>query len=413
MTHKNAILFRRITCCCICAIIVLSSSISIAVETTNTFSVRAYGAKGDGVADDSAAFQKAFEQAIAASNAVVHIPAGVYRLDRQVSVSFKGAVGNGLVVCGDGQGASAIHCFNTNGAIQIRSELCQTQVGIRDLSFFAALPGAGTALEVTSSLRGVRNYRTLTVQNVDMRGLGLPTRNYFSRGLNATAQWRPLFQNVIFAGILDPALKENDPANDDLRHKPEYGICADWSYAPSFQHCYAWSCHTGYRIVSRDLKPEGPEDGAFYRCTAVGTRIGIDINTPIIEPQLVIEACHINCRDMGIRIRNRKFFHVLNCLLYSSTEERQAYTDILIENSWAGLISGNTFHSPHPDNMKPQPISKRTCVTIDAKSRDILLNANIFNGKGAALQVEDGAKGIKAANNQYINPHLTVPEVYR
>lgn len=374
--------------------------------TSVVVSVRDCGAKGDGVADDSGAFQKAFEQAVRADHAVLRVPGGAYRLGRQVSVQFKGAVGNGLTIAGDGQGVSVIHCANTNGALRLRNELCQTQVTIRDLTVMANIPDAGTALEVSSSLRGVRNYRTLTVQNVDMRGAGLPTRNFFRRGLCATAQWRPVFQNVVFAGILDPKLGENDLANDALRHKPEYGFCADWSYAPSFQHCYAWSCHTGYRVVSRDLKPEGPEDGAFYRCAAVGTRIGIDVETPIIEPQLVIDACHLNCREVGVRLRNRKLFHITNCLFYAQTEDQLAYTDIAIANCWAGQITGNMFHSPHPKNLQKEPPSKRVCVAVDKQSKHISISGNTFNGKGVASRVEPGATGIQTLNNQFINPQV-------
>lgn len=372
-------------------------------------SVRDCGAKGDGSTGDSDAFQQAFEQAAASDHAVIRIPPGAYRLDRQVSVEFRGAVGNGLTIAGDGQGVSVLHCASAGGALRIRSELCQTQVTIRDLTLLADIPDAGTAIEVSSSLRGVRNYRTLTVQNVDMRGNGLPTRNFFSRGLCATNQWRPIFQNVVFAGILDPKLSESDPANDALRHKPEYGFCADWSYAPTFQHCYAWACHTGYRIVSRDLKPEGPEDGAFYRCTAVGTRIGMDIDTPIIEPQLVIDACHLNCREAGVRLRNRKFFHITNCLFYCQTEDQLPYTDIDIANCWAGFVTGNHFHSPHPKNLQKDPPSLRTCIAIDKQSRHISVTGNLFNGKGVAVRVERGAMDVQTLQNQIINPHVLKP----
>ena len=373
-------------------------------------SVRDCGAKGDGVTDDSRAFQQAFEQAAASDHALVRIPPGAYQLKQQVSVEFKGAVGNGFAVVGDGQGVSVIHCANTSGALRIRSELCQTQVTVRDLTLMADIPDAGTAIEVSSSLRGVRNYRTLTVQNVDMRCNSLPTRNFFSRGLNATAQWRPIFQNVVFSGILDPKLSESDPANDGLRHKPEYGFCADWSYAPVFQNCYAWACHTGYRVVSRDLKPEGPEDSAFYRCTAVGTRIGMDIDTPIIEPQLVMDACHINCREAGVRLRNRKFFHITNCLFYSQTEDKVPYTDIDIANCWAGLVTGNMFHSPHPQNARKEPSSKRTCIAIDKDSKHISITGNIFNGKGIAIRAEDGSTDIQTQPNPVINPQVIGPD---
>ena len=119
--------------------------------------VRECGAVGDGVADDSAAFQKAFDQAAAAAHATIRIPAGAYRLARRVEMKFAGAVGNGLALIGDGQGVSVVHCANTNGALKVRSELCQTQVTVRDLTLLADIPDAGTALEVSSSARGVRN----------------------------------------------------------------------------------------------------------------------------------------------------------------------------------------------------------------------------------------------------------------
>ena len=394
----------------------LGSNVAPVATTALTVkvSVRDCGARGDGTVDDSVAFQKAFEQAVTADHAVVYIQAGAYRLDHQVAVAFHGAVDNGLLVLGDGQGVSVIHCNNTNGAIKIRNELCKTAITIRDLSLVAAIPDAGTALEVSSSKRGVRNYRTLTVQNVDMRGEDLPPHKFFSRGLYALAQWRPIFQNVIFGGVLDPKLKEADPTHDALNHRPEFGFAADWSYAPSFQHCYAWTCHTGYRIVSRDSEGEERiEDGAFYRCTAVGTRIGIDVDTSGIMPQLVIDTCHLNCREVGVRLQNRKFVFIKDCLFYGETSDQCAYTDIQIQNCWAGLISGNMFHTPTVENIHKDPRSKRTCISLDKHSKDFLITANTFNAKGLAIAVEEGAKEIKTANNQYINPYVTTTKGYR
>jgi hypothetical protein len=373
-------------------------------------SLRDHGARGDGRDDDSAAFQAALELAVASPHARVRIPAGTYRLEKQVIVRFRGGVDEGLAITGDGQGVSVIRCANEDGALSLHSELCQTQVSVRDLTLVAAIPSAGTALGVSSPPRGVRNYRTLTVENVDIRGAGLPTRSYFKRGLDAVGQWRPLFRNVIFCGVLDPSLNDQAEQYAELRFKPEYGFCADWCYAPSFQHCYAWSCHTGYRVVSRDRWPEGPEDAAFHRCTAVGTKVGIDIDTPIIEPQLVVDSCHLNCRDVGLRLANRKFFHVVNSLLYSEAEDRFPYTDIVLENCWAGHIEGNIFHSPHPKNMQPEPKSKRVCITIDKASKHIQIKGNTFNGKGTALKAAPGARSIRMDDNQVINRYVKVPD---
>ncbi len=372
------------------------------------FSVTDFGAVGDGKTDASRSFIKTLKAAVDHPHAIVRIPAGEYLLNHCVQVAFRGAVDNGLAIEGDGQGVTVIRCANTNGAFSIRSELCQSMVSIRDLTLVADLAGAGTAIEVTSSLRGVRNYRTLTVENVDMRGSGLPTRKYFNRGLKAHAQWRPLFRNVIFGGMLDPALKSRLHAKNvqEMYFDPEYAFCADWCYAPSFQHCYAWSCHTGYRLVSHGLKPEGPEDSAFYRCFAVEVVVGIDIDTPIIEPQLVIDSCHINSREVGLRISNRKFFHIVNSLFYTLNEIEYPYVDIELQNCWAGFIHGNMFHSPHPDNMKTHPRSLRTCIALDNRSRNIMISGNTFNGKGKAFAGADEAAGITINNNMIINRHV-------
>ena len=107
---------------------------------------------------------------------------------------------------------------------------------------------------------------------------------------------------------------------------------------------------------------------------------------------------------------NRKFFHIVNCLLYSEAEDRFPYTDIALKNCWAGHIEGNMFHSPHPKNLQPEPKSKRVCITVDEKTKHINITGNTFNGKGTALRVAPDARGIRMHGNQVINRHVKVPD---
>src|SRR5689334_4349494 len=51
------------------------------------FDVRAYGAKGDGAADDTPAFTKAIAAADAAGGGIVHVPAGEYRIRGSLAVA--------------------------------------------------------------------------------------------------------------------------------------------------------------------------------------------------------------------------------------------------------------------------------------------------------------------------------------
>ncbi|MCX7013734.1 MAG: glycosyl hydrolase family 28-related protein [Candidatus Sumerlaeota bacterium] len=368
-----------------------------------------YGAAGDGTTDDSAAFQRALDAINAAGKGALHIPPGSYRIGARVSEELTSA---GLSIIGEGQGVSCLLGDNSAGVLWLHDEWCKSQITIRDLSIYAARQGAGTAIEVSSPARGVRNYRTFLMENVDIRGAGLPTRNYFDCGIKAIAQWRPLFRNVIFSGVLDPSLKqdgEEAKADDSPFYKPACGIQADWCYAPSFQHCYVWSAHTGYRIVSEGERPQGPEDCAFYRSNAVGCRIGIDVATPAIEPQLVLESCHINCRDIGVRLTNRKFFQLTGNLFYSHGNPKYPYTDVMLINCYAGIISGNIFHSVARDNLRPAPPSGRVNLHADGKSRDILIAGNMFNAKGQALAVENSGANVSFKGNQCANPNVTIP----
>ena len=54
---------------------------TIAGKLGETVSVKDFGAVGDGVADDSAAFQAALDQ-----HGAIHVPAGTYRLDSEIQV---------------------------------------------------------------------------------------------------------------------------------------------------------------------------------------------------------------------------------------------------------------------------------------------------------------------------------------
>lgn len=391
--------------CLLCVPRVLLAQDATAASQSITLSVRDCGAKGNGVADDSAAFQLAFKRAAQADHACVRLPAGVYRLEHAVVAVLDSPTGKGLSVVGEGPGVTVLLGASTNGVLQIRDSLCKAQVSIRELTILAAREGAGTAIEVTSPPRGVRNYRTLTIENVDIRGEGLPSRNYFTCGVRAVAQWRPMFDNVIFSGVADPAACNTNRCDASPLFAAQVGFVADWCYAPTFQHCYAWSAHTGYRIVSENLREEGPEDGAFYRCTANGVRIGIDIRTPSIEPQLVIDTCHINARDVGIRLSKRKFFQLTNNLMYGFDHDQAVpYVDIELSDCYDGVITGNIFHSPTVHNLKPEPAVDRTMVRADDACRDLIISGNMFNAKGVSVVAGAGAKGIDVRDNRFSNP---------
>ncbi|MEI6195459.1 MAG: hypothetical protein WCS42_14125, partial [Verrucomicrobiota bacterium] len=180
-------------------------------------------------------------------------------------------------------------------------------------------------------------------------------------------------------------------------------------YAPTFQHCYSWSAQTGYRVIS-DSGPEGPEDGAFYRCTANLVRVGFDISTPDVEPQMVIDFCHANARDVGIRLHRRKFFFLTNNLLYGlDHSDGFPYTDIELVDCNVGIIAHNIFQSPTAHNFKPTPVVKHTMIRADAKCHDLVISDNVFNAKGDTVIVSPGADHMEIRDNHISNPQAKTP----
>jgi hypothetical protein len=69
------------------AAIVLGFALSSSAQTGDVYSVRDYGAKGDGKTDDTAAFQKALDTAAQAGGGVVYAPKGNYFFAGHLTVS--------------------------------------------------------------------------------------------------------------------------------------------------------------------------------------------------------------------------------------------------------------------------------------------------------------------------------------
>lgn len=120
------------------------------------YDVRAYGAKGNGVTDDSAAINAALSAASAAGGGTVYLPPGNYILGTSV------APGSNTVLRGAGP-ASKLTCTANTPAISVNSA---SNVQVRDLQVVGGNNGAFTSNRgvhfntVTAGL--ISNVRTLT-----------------------------------------------------------------------------------------------------------------------------------------------------------------------------------------------------------------------------------------------------------
>lgn len=87
--------------------------------TAKVYNVRAYGARGDGTTDDTAAIQAAIDAACTAGGGTVLLPVGTYKTTDRLDV-----YASGVHLRGDGRGAVIRPTYGTVGAAQIGILLC-------------------------------------------------------------------------------------------------------------------------------------------------------------------------------------------------------------------------------------------------------------------------------------------------
>lgn len=361
-----------------------------------TINVKHFGALADGKNDDSSAIHKAVDRLFRQGGGVLYFPCGIYRIAQRISASLDGCA---ISIVGDGLGVSNLYSDNADGIFQFSRDKQAAPTTVRDLSFFAVRPGAGTAIELSHTVEDSAHRRSLVIQHVEIRGMNIDT-DYFTRGIKAVGQQLPLFLNVIVAGPFGPKVSDERSA-DSLLYKAECGIWMDRTRGASFQHCYVWSARTAYRVESKE--GEGGEDIAFYRSFAVGCRTGMDISSATEAKRVVVDTCHVNCLDAGIVLRKRRTFTITNCLLYNSLKENKGgetapnppYTDIQLTDCSGGLIADNIFHQPTNKN--------RTMVEMHGQTSDISVKDNYFNAEGTAVAVRQDVRNVVCANNSFTN----------
>lgn len=168
---------------------------------TRTFNVRDFGAKGDGVADDTTAIQRSLN-AVAASSigGCVYIPAGTFRITNalilrgtKVSVSIRGDGDGATVILADG-GINALDLsFLQDGVTQ------PFGLSLENMCF-RAISRAGTAITVSYGDPPVTSDHFQP--SVTLRGVTVassPTGSW-SHGIDIDAAWNISMTDVFLSG---------------------------------------------------------------------------------------------------------------------------------------------------------------------------------------------------------------------
>lgn len=158
-----------------------ASTLATYLANNALFNVRDFGAKGDGVTNDTPAFNAAVTAAASVGAREIYVPDGVYVLTNSAGSPNAVVLGSGMVLRGRSRAGTQLNfqptvdgiCvqFTANGAIN-------TNCGIRDISFYSPdTTHTKVAIEMV-------DVSTAFVEWVDISGAGTgtPSANYWSGG---------------------------------------------------------------------------------------------------------------------------------------------------------------------------------------------------------------------------------------
>jgi hypothetical protein len=164
--------------------------------------VTQYGAVGDGITDDSAAFASAI--AAAGTGGIVQLPAGTFRIDSTVFVENK----DGLRIRGAGVGASIVQWGGDAAGPMFRlsgSRMCEIE-GIQLTPVSDSFPVAAMIIQEENASGGyssMNSYKDLLFEGLDVTELGIYLKGDEIDANNDTT----VIDHCLFAGYSDAAIE--------------------------------------------------------------------------------------------------------------------------------------------------------------------------------------------------------------
>lgn len=304
-------------------------SYPVCQKLAQTVSVKDFGAVGDGVTDDAAAIQIAFNYLATQTNCSLYFPQGKYLLNSQVVQSVPNV--SEYSIFGDGP-SSVILGNNSNGAIKITCSGRQTQIQIYNLFFSPVLDSSGTAFEYSVPEGGTAGKRVLVMQNITcatVQNLLTPTASW-DNTIIATGLNRPGFFNVV--------------CFNNTETKANAILNINGCYAPLMENCYFNGAAT-YGVTN--VRATFDNEGFFMnRCTVNGADTGVYVNQVGRHPNIEIRDSHVNAFVIGIHVVDSKFIWISQNLLYSSNyTDGTAYTDVYLDNCDTICLVDNVYRA--------------------------------------------------------------------
>ena len=267
-------------------------------------SVKDFGAVGDGVADDTAAFTTAL--AYCAANQSLYstfrngpclfIPRGQYVLTSSLTYS-----GGSISILGEGEFSSTLRWTSAGGlAITLPSNDCR--INIKGIDIQSATTSAGTAITITGYSTTSSNFQHVLIKDVYIwSDYGT---SYWNKAIQLTDCWHYIIENVFFKGASSTA---------------NWGVFLELqgrSIDGRILNCYAYGCTSAVYVNSTTL-----EGLRIDNCSFVAVQFGVyKPTTTGLPPHYTIRGTHIAAYSNCVSIQNATSLIISDCLFYLGTQ---------------------------------------------------------------------------------------------
>lgn len=325
------------------------------IKPTYNRNIKMFGARGDGISDDTDAFKTA-----AILGGSYYVPAGTYRLTAPITVTEKD-----FCLFGEGQRLSVLLWDCDSGGMQITQNASGIsgstskyyQTDIRNLSLLttASSGASGWALSLTGSQNAVlygRNRKTFQIENVEIAGVD-SRNNGWRNGILVQDVNYPEFRNIMLNGWQNSAASS---ASSGYYYNMDKGINVITNGVNELNGVYI----NGGRIknCARPITIYGTGEGVIISNFTISVSYeGINIDrtddyeTQTSDPMVMIHNCHVSSVYRSIYCKFSYEVFITSCLLYAfnllnnnagyGTET--SYSGIYLDRCYLGRIAGNTI----------------------------------------------------------------------
>ncbi|MCC7169542.1 MAG: VCBS repeat-containing protein [Planctomycetes bacterium] len=271
-----------------------------AASVMSFWNVRSYGAVGNGVADDTAAFQSAVNSLLAAGGGTLFVPAGSYRLSDHLYFDRK------LSLLGEGVQVSRLIWSQPTGGIIFwggnEAGAARKTALISSLSLLTECAGGGTAIDVAYSVPVGTAYTYAQIEQCEISGLS-PV-SFWNTGIRFTDARGTVVRACELRGFYPYAADSMAIAYDGVQYAGGHVV----------RDCTVAFWQTGVSIA-------GTTEGVNVDASAFSCRDGLKWRGSTLTSYLTVTNSHFNCWKGGIELSNCLEAYVHGCTFYANGSE--------------------------------------------------------------------------------------------